>query len=151
MKFIHHKIIFALQEGFCWLMLTSAKDDFSQVWDDQIAFYQDQTAPKTAYPLHRDCHQEFQLVLGSHSENSKINIVCFSEIDPLSLSIFTKIADIEATIAGVPNPWLIIEKWVKCLWTPGSMIGWGLVLQRGDLSWFRKSTNSLQINLQHGN
>ena len=57
-------------------------------------------------------------------------------------------ADIAATIAGVPKPWLIMEKWVKCLWMPGSSRGWGLVLQRGLRSWFRKSTSSLQINLR---
>ena len=61
--------------------------------------------------------------------------------------IFTKIAVMDATMAGVPNPWLIMEKCVKCLCTAGSMMGCGLVLHRGDLSWFRKSTSSLQINL----
>ena len=58
-------------------------------------------------------------------------------------------ADIAATMAGVPNPWLIMEKWVKCLWMAGSMMGEGLVLQSGDRSWFRKSTSSLQMNLKH--
>ena len=61
----------------------------------------------------------------------------------------TRIADMEATMAGVPNPWLIMEKWVKCLWMAGSMMGVGLVLQRGDRSWLRKSTSSLQMNLKY--
>ena len=76
---------------------------------------------------------------------------------------FTRIADIAATMAGVPKPWLIMEKWVKCLWEPeveseagngsitwmlGSSSGCGLVLHRGLRSWFRKSTSSLQINLR---
>ena len=61
---------------------------------------------------------------------------------------FTRIADIAATMAGVPKPWLIMEKCVKCLWMPGSSRGWGRVLHSGLRSWFRKSTSSLQINLR---
>ena len=56
-------------------------------------------------------------------------------------------ADNAATMAGEPKPWVIIEKWVRCLWMLGSRIGWGLVLHRGDLSWFNRSINSLQIIL----
>ena len=65
-----------------------------------------------------------------------------------SLSV-TRMADMAATMAGVPKPWLIMEKWVKCLWMAGSMMGVGLVLQRGDRSWLRKSTSSLQMNLKY--
>ena len=54
----------------------------------------------------------------------------------------------EATIAGEPNPWVTIEKWVRCLWMLGSRMGWGRVLHRGDLSWFNRSISSLQINLE---
>ena len=57
-------------------------------------------------------------------------------------------ADNAATIAGDPKPWVIMEKWVRCLWMLGSKIGWGLVLHKGDLSWFNRSVNSLQTNLQ---
>ena len=60
----------------------------------------------------------------------------------------TRIADIEATMAGVPKPWLIMEKWVRCLWMAGSSRGWGRVLHSGLRSWFRRSISSLQINLQ---
>ena len=53
-------------------------------------------------------------------------------------------------MAGEPKPWVIMEKWVRCLWMLGSRIGWGLVLHRGDLSWFNRSINSLQIILDEG-
>ena len=51
-------------------------------------------------------------------------------------------------MAGDPKPWVIMEKWVRCLWMLGSKIGWGLVLHKGDLSWFSRSINSLQIILE---
>ena len=57
-------------------------------------------------------------------------------------------ADKAATIAGDPKPWVIMEKWVRGRWMLGSRIGWGLVLHKGDLSWFNRSVNSLQTNLQ---
>ena len=72
----------------------------------------------------------------------------FCSIFLLTVGDSTRIADIAATMAGVPKPWLIIEKCVKCLWMPGSSRGWGRVLHRGLRSWFRKSTSSLQINLR---
>jgi len=50
-----------------------------------------------------------------------------------------------ATIAGDPKPWVTMEKLVRCLWIMGSRMGWGEVLHRGDLSWFNRSINSLQI------
>ena len=53
-----------------------------------------------------------------------------------------------ATIAGDPNPCVIIEKWVKWRWILGSRICWGLVLHNGLRSWFNKSINSLTITLQ---
>ena len=61
----------------------------------------------------------------------------------------TSIADMAATMAGVPKPWLIMEKCVKCLCMPASIRGCGLVLHSGDRSWFRKSTSSLQMNLKY--
>ena len=54
-----------------------------------------------------------------------------------------------ATIAGDPNPWVIIEKWVKWRWILGSRICWGLVLHNGLRSWFNKSINSLTITLKN--
>ena len=56
-------------------------------------------------------------------------------------------ADKEATMAGEPKPWVIMEKWVRCLCMAGSRIGCGLVLQRGERSWFSRSISSLQIAL----
>ena len=61
---------------------------------------------------------------------------------------YTWMADIAATIAGVPNPCVIIEKCVRCRCIFWSMIGWGRVLHNGDRSWFRRSINSLQTNLR---
>ena len=58
-------------------------------------------------------------------------------------------ADNAATMAGEPKPWVIMEKWVRCLWMLGSRIGCGLVLHRGDLSWFNRSISSLQIILEN--
>ena len=55
-----------------------------------------------------------------------------------------------ATMAGEPNPCVIIEKCVRCLWMLGSRMGWGLVLHRGLRSWFRRSISSLQRNLKNG-
>ena len=52
-------------------------------------------------------------------KNPSLDCIYFYCID----EDFTRIADIAATIAGVPKPWLIIEKWVKCLWMPGSSKG----------------------------
>ena len=46
-------------------------------------------------------------------------------------------------MAGEPNPWVIIEKWVRDLWMLVSRMGWGLVLHSGLRSWFRRSINSL--------
>ena len=60
----------------------------------------------------------------------------------------TRIADIEATMAGVPKPWLIMEKCVKCLCMPASIRGCGLVLHSGDRSWFSRSINSFVIALE---
>ena len=57
-------------------------------------------------------------------------------------------ADNAATIAGDPNPWVIMEKWVRGRWMLGSRIGWGLVLHKGDLSWFSRSINSFVIALE---
>ena len=74
------------------------------------------------------------------------NFLIFDKKDCLSV---TRMADMAATMAGVPKPWLIMEKWVKCLWMAGSMIGVGLVLHSGERSWFRKSTSSLQMNLKY--
>ena len=53
-----------------------------------------------------------------------------------------------ATMAGDPKPWVMREKWVKGLWMLESKICCGLVLHRGDLSWFSKSINSLVTILQ---
>ena len=53
-----------------------------------------------------------------------------------------------ATMAGDPKPWVMREKWVKGLWMLESRICCGLVLHRGDLSWFSKSINSLVTILQ---
>ena len=53
-------------------------------------------------------------------------------------------------MAGDPKPWVTMEKWVRGRWMLGSRIGWGLVLHRGDLSWFNRSINSLQIILDEG-
>ena len=54
-----------------------------------------------------------------------------------------------ATMAGDPNPWVMREKWVRCLWMPGSSRGWGRVLHSGLRSWFRRSISSLQRNLKN--
>lgn len=48
-----------------------------------------------------------------------------------------------ATIAGLPKPWLMREKWVRCLWIEGSRRICGLVLHKGDLSWLSRSISSL--------
>ena len=56
-------------------------------------------------------------------------------------------ADKAATMAGEPKPWVTMEKWVRGLWMLGSRMGCGLVLHKGDLSWFNRSINSLQTNL----
>ena len=69
-KIFHHKIIFVLQEGSCWLQLTFAKDVLSPAVDDQIVSCQVQTAQEIVSPWHQDYHQCFQHVLDSHSENS---------------------------------------------------------------------------------
>ena len=61
----------------------------------------------------------------------------------------TWIAVRAATIAGEPNPCVIIEKWVRCLCILGSRMIAGRVLQRGDLSWFNRSINSFVTNLKH--
>ena len=65
--------------------------------------------------------------------------------------IYTWIAVIAARMAGVPNPCEIMEKLVRCLCTAGSRTGLGRVAHRGDLSWFKKSTNSLKIYLEVNN
>ena len=59
----------------------------------------------------------------------------------------TCMADKAATMAGEPKPWVTMEKWVRGRWMLGSRIGCGLVLHNGDLSWFNRSINSLQIIL----
>ena len=51
-------------------------------------------------------------------------------------------------MAGDPNPWVIMEKCVRCLWMLGSRMGVGLVLHRGDLSWFNRSINSFVMYLE---
>ena len=61
--------------------------------------------------------------------------------------LVTWIAVKAATIAGDPKPWVIKEKWVRCLWILSSRIMVGLVLQSGDLSWFNKSISSFVTNL----
>ena len=48
-----------------------------------------------------------------------------------------------ATMAGDPKPWVMREKWVRCLWMAGSSRGWGRVLHSGLRSWFRRSISSL--------
>jgi hypothetical protein len=53
----------------------------------------------------------------------------------------------EATMAGEPKPWVIMEKWVRWRCMLGSRMGWGRVLQRGDRSWFSRSISSFVINL----
>ena len=53
----------------------------------------------------------------------------------------------EATMAGEPKPWVIMEKWVRWRCMLGSRMGWGRVLHRGDLSWFSRSISSFVINL----
>lgn len=61
---------------------------------------------------------------------------------------FTCIAVRAATIAGLPNPCDMREKWVRCLCMLGSRMCCGRVLQSGDLSWFRRSISSLVICLR---
>ena len=51
-------------------------------------------------------------------------------------------------MAGEPKPWVIMEKWVRCLCMAGSRIGCGLVLQRGERSWFSRSINSFVMALR---
>jgi hypothetical protein len=53
----------------------------------------------------------------------------------------------EATMAGEPKPWVIMEKWVRWRCMLGSSSMAGLVLQRGDRSWFNRSISSFVINL----
>ena len=51
-------------------------------------------------------------------------------------------------MAGDPKPWVMEEKWDRCLWMPGSSIGGGLVLHSGDLSWFSSSISSWHTYLE---
>ena len=51
-------------------------------------------------------------------------------------------------MAGDPKPWVMEEKWDRCLWIPGSSIGGGLVLHSGDLSWFSSSISSWHTYLE---
>lgn len=53
-----------------------------------------------------------------------------------------------ATMAGLPNPWVMSEKCVKWRWMFGSRIICGRVLHSGDLSWLSKSISSLVICLE---
>ena len=62
-------------------------------------------------------------------------------------TLITWMAVSAATMAGDPNPWVIMEKWVRCLWMPGSRIMEGLVLHSGLRSWFRRSISSLVTSL----
>jgi hypothetical protein len=48
--------------------------------------------------------------------------------------LLTWMAVREATMAGEPNPWVIMEKWVRWRCILGSTNMAGLVLQRGDRS-----------------
>ena len=66
-----------------------------------------------------------------------------------AVTLITWIAVSAATMAGDPNPWVMEEKWVRCLWMPGSSRGWGRVLHSGLRSWFRRSISSLQRNLKN--
>lgn len=54
-----------------------------------------------------------------------------------------------ATKAGLPNPWDMSEKCVKCLCIFGSNSRGGLVLHNGDLSLFSNCTNSVIMTLQY--
>ena len=56
-----------------------------------------------------------------------------------------------ATMAGDPNPWVIKEKWVRCLWMFWSKIMAGFVLHKGDRSWFSKSISSFVTILKKRN
>jgi len=51
-------------------------------------------------------------------------------------------------MAGLPKPWVMSEKCVRCLWMLGSKIICGRVLHRGERSWLSRSINSLVICLQ---
>ena len=53
-----------------------------------------------------------------------------------------------ATMAGLPNPWVMSEKCVKWRWIFGSKMICGRVLHSGDRSWLSKSISSLVICLQ---
>jgi len=64
-----------------------------------------------------------------------------------SVLVVTCIAVRAATIAGLPNPCDMREKWVRCLCMLGSRMCCGRVLQSGDLSWFKRSISSLVICL----
>lgn len=78
--------------------------------------------------------------------NSRLKIV---RRDRKKIShLITWIAVKAATIAGLPNPCDMREKWVRCLCILGSRICCGRVLQSGDLSWFRRSISSLVICLE---
>ena len=54
----------------------------------------------------------------------------------------TWIAVRAATMAGDPKPWVMREKFVRCRWMFWSRIIAGLVLQRGERSWFKRSISS---------
>ena len=53
-----------------------------------------------------------------------------------------------ATMAGLPNPWVMSEKCVKWRWMFGSKMICGRVLHSGDRSWLSKSISSLVICLR---
>ena len=65
-----------------------------------------------------------------------------------AVTLITWIAVSAATMAGDPNPWVIMEKWVRCLWMAGSSRGWGRVLHSGLRSWLRNSISSWHTYLQ---
>lgn len=61
------------------------------------------------------------------------------------MNLHTWMAVRAATIAGDPNPWEINEKCVKWRCMDGSNKCWGLVLHKGERSWFSKSISSFVI------
>ena len=69
----------------------------------QTVSCRDQTVPGMISPSLLSCQNHSPPALSSHSKSSKMQLSIDNILEMVDMS-FTKIADMAATIAGVPNP-----------------------------------------------